>query len=321
MNDDTMISRRLRSTAAVLTAALTLGICCPVGANAGLLDMLGLGGPKYEMAEVPEGYTYELGTDAPGILEKRCGTAVVDYSNTADGYVMVMYTADTQEQVKVQVKGASETYTYNILPHEWASFPLSEGDGDYTVSIFEDIGGSRFALVLSASFSATLSNEFAPFLRPNQYVNYSDAPETVALAFSLTGTTDDTLEMVRRVYDYVTETLKYDRELAATVKSGYLPEMDKILEKKSGICFDYASLMTGMLRSRGVPCKLVVGYAGTVYHAWISVWVDDTGWLDNAIFFDGVEWQRMDPTFASGGGREAAAYIGDGTNYTAKFFY
>ena len=50
-----------------------------------------------------------------------------------------------------------------------------------------------------------------------------------------------------------------------------------LLEKKSGICFDYAALMTGMLRSQGVPCKLVVGYAGTVYHAWISVWTAEHG--------------------------------------------
>lgn len=321
MTEDLKLFRRFRNTAAVLAAALVLGLCCPVGANAGLLDIFGLGGSKYDLAEVPEGYTYELGTDAPGILEKRCGTAVVDYSNTADGYVMVMYTADTQEQVKVQVKGASETYTYNILPHEWSSFPLSEGDGDYMVSIFEDIGGSRYALVLSSSFRVELSDEFAPFLRPNQYVNYADAPESVALAYSLTATTEDTLEKVRRVYEYVTENLRYDKELAATVKSGYLPDLDAVLKKKAGICFDYASLMTGMLRSRGVPCKLVVGYAGSAYHAWISVWVDGTGWVDNAIFFDGTEWQRMDPTFASGGGQAAAAYIGDGSNYTAKFFY
>ena len=34
--------------------------------------------------------------------------------------------------------------------------------------------------------------------------------------------------------------------------------------------------MTGMLRSQGIPSKLVVGYAGTAYHAWISVWTEET---------------------------------------------
>ena len=81
--------------------------------------------------------------------------------------------------------------------------------------------------------------------------------------------------------------------------------------------------MTGMLRSQGVPCKLVVGYAGSAYHAWINVWSEETGWIDAVIFFDGQSWKRMDPTFASSAGESAEImkYIGDGSNYTAKYFY
>ena len=113
------------------------------------------------------------------------------------------------------------------------------------------------------------------------------------------------------------------QELAKTVKSGYLPVLDAVLEKKSGICFDYAALMTGMLRSQGIPCKLVVGYAGQAYHAWISVWSEETGWVEGIIYFNGSAWQRMDPTFASSGKQSASimSYIGDGTNYSAKYFY
>ena len=90
-----------------------------------------------------------------------------------------------------------------------------------------------------------------------------------------------------------------------------------------GICFDYAALMTGMLRSQSVPCKLVVGYAGDVYHAWISVYSEKDGWIDNAIWFDGSTWKRMDPTFASSNNRSdrIMEYIGDGENYTVKYLY
>ena len=110
---------------------------------------------------------------------------------------------------------------------------------------------------------------------------------------------------------------------AANVKSGYLPVLDDVLASKTGICFDYAALMTGMLRSQGVPCKLVIGYAGTAYHAWISVWSEDTGWVDGAIMFDGRTWHRMDPTFASSAKKSESImkYIGDGKNYTAKYLY
>ena len=70
------------------------------------------------------------------------------------------------------------------------------------------------------------------------------------------------------------------------------------------------------------PCKLVVGYAGDIYHAWISVWTEDNGWVDGAIFFDGHAWKRMDPTFASSGHRSAEImeYIENG-NYTVKYLY
>ncbi|MBQ2868224.1 MAG: transglutaminase domain-containing protein, partial [Firmicutes bacterium] len=96
-----------------------------------------------------------------------------------------------------------------------------------------------------------------------------------------------------------------------------------VLEEKKGICFDYAAMMTAMLRSQDVPCKLVVGYAGTAYHAWINVWTEESGWIDAVVFFDGKTWQRMDPTFASSAKQSEAImkYIGDGSNYTAKYFY
>ena len=117
--------------------------------------------------------------------------------------------------------------------------------------------------------------------------------------------------------------LTYDKAKASTVKSGYLPVLDDVLAAKKGICFDYAALMTGMLRSQGVPCKLVVGYAGTAYHAWVNVWTEKDGWIDGVIYFDGTTWQRMDPTFASSSNRSETImkYIGDGKNYTVKYLY
>ena len=75
--------------------------------------------------------------------------------------------------------------------------------------------------------------------------------------------------------------------------------------------------MAAMLRSQGIPCKLVVGFAGDVYHAWISVWSPDQGWVEGTIYFDGVDWQLMDPTFASTTGNPAIV----GVTYTYKYIY
>lgn len=249
--------------------------------------------------------------------------SIIDYSNTRDGYVMVRFVDDTNQRLKVQVTGPSIIYTYDLPMGIWATFPLSDGDGSYKVTVYENISDSKYATVLSTSFQVALSDEFAPFLRPNQYVDYSNATNTIAKAAELVSGLQDSMQKIEKIYEFVVDNLTYDTEKAASVKSGYLPVLDDVLAQKTGICFDYAALMAGMLRSQGIPCKLVVGYADTAYHAWVSVWTEEEGWIDKAIYFDGKSWQRMDPTFASSGGGNKAImeYIGDGSNYTAKFLY
>ena len=133
----------------------------------------------------------------------------------------------------------------------------------------------------------------------------------------------DQLGVVSAVYNYVVTNLTYDTAKASSVQSGYLPNVDVVLAQKKGICFDYAALMTAMLRSQDIPTKLVVGYTGNLYHAWINVYLDGQGWVDNIIYFDGNSWKLMDPTFASSANqsKEIMQYIGNGANYKAKYSY
>ena len=261
--------------------------------------------------------------EASGEKTKCCDVAEVDHSHTEDGYVMVRFTGDTEKRLKVLLKGPKTTYNYNLPKDEWTVFPLSDGSGDYQLGIYQNVTGKQYATVMAAEFTAELADEFAPFLRPNQYVNYSEATKAVTKGLEITEGREHPLEKVEAVYDFVVATLEYDYDKASSVKSGYLPVLDEVLESKKGICFDYAALMTAMLRSQEVPCKLVVGYAGDVYHAWISVYSEKDGWIDNAIWFDGSTWKRMDPTFASSNNRSdrIMEYIGDGENYTVKYLY
>ena len=94
------------------------------------------------------------------------------------------------------------------------------------------------------------------------------------------------------------------------------------MEAGTGICFDYASLMTALLRSQHIPTKLEVGYSGEAYHAWISVYLDEVGWVDNIIEFDGKDWSLMDPTLAASNSADSVKkYFGDGSNCTVKYSY
>ncbi len=295
--------------------------------EAAYVDLLELRGVEIEAEAValsssPAALSTLLLPEASGTAVKQNGKAVIDYSNVADGYVMARFTASSEKRLAVQVAGPTTTYTYYLTVGEWATFPLSDGNGNYKVTVLERVT-DKYAVVLSASIRVTLKDEFAPFLRPNQYVDYETAPKTIEKAAELTKGETEPLGKVEKIYNFVVETLSYDKGKAQTVKSGYLPVLDDVLAAKKGICFDYASLMAGMLRSQGVPCKLVVGYAGTAYHAWINVWTEETGWIDGVIYFDGSAWQRMDPTFASSGKGSASImkYIGDGSNYTVSYLY
>ncbi len=275
------------------------------------------------MAEPPApAVSVVLKCKASGTKEESNKEAVIDYSNSKDGYIMVKYKGDTNKRLKVRVVGPSTTYTYNLSKGQWTVFPLSDGNGTYTVTVYRNAGGDQYATVLSASLKASLKDQFAPFLRPNQYVDYSVAPNTVAKGAELCAGISDPLSKVAAIYDYVVDHLSYDYNRAATVKSGYLPVLDTVLSQKKGICFDYAAVMAAMLRSQQVPCKLVVGYAGGTYHAWISVWTAENGWIDGAIFFNGQSWKRMDPTYASSSGRsqEIMNFIENGS-YTTKYLY
>ena len=87
-----------------------------------------------------------------------------------------------------------------------------------------------------------------------------------------------------------------------------------------GICFDYASLAAAMLRSLGIPCKLITGYVGeSTYHAWNSFYLENEGWITAEIRVSANHWQRVDITFAAGG--MPAGQITGSTEYTTRDTY
>lgn len=261
---------------------------------------------------------------APGTLVHSARQVTIDYSNTADGYVMVKC-ALKGEQLKIILAGPGDTsYTYNLNAEDvYEVFPLTAGNGSYKVSVYKNLYGTRYSLLTSKELEVTLTDEFAPFLRSNQYVHFTADSEVVALAAQLTTNSTSELQTVQTIYHYVINNFVYDYDKARTVTSGYLPDVDQILSLKKGICFDYASLMTAMLRSLNIPTKLVIGYAGTVYHAWISVYTQDSGWVEAVIFFDGSAWKLMDPTYASTArsSKTIMDFIANPGNYRAKFLY
>lgn len=89
---------------------------------------------------------------------------------------------------------------------------------------------------------------------------------------------------VREVHRYVTRTFRYDHALRADTPDWYVPDYKRFMVTRKGICYDMASLTGSLLRSMGVPTRLVMGdVRGFGYHAWNEVYV-------------GKRWRTVDTT-------------------------
>ena len=322
MNEN--VKKRFAAAALGLVLVLNIFTGCGSGdSDNGKIDVSD--SEKSSMSGGSAAVATTLMPEASGTVTDGNSDVTIDMSNTSDGYFMVDYLTQTDKRLKLSVKGPSGTaYTYNITQiGAYETFPFSDGSGTYTIGVYQNVSGNSYSSVFSTTADVSLKDEFAPFLLPNQYVNYTKESKVVKKAAELVSGDSTDLERIQSIYTWVVENVTYDTEKAATVESGYLPDVDEILESKKGICFDYAALMASMLRSQDIPCKLVVGYAGTAYHAWIDAYTSETGWVNNVIYFDGNEWKLMDPTFASSGNEseEVMEYIGDGSNYTEKYLY
>lgn len=258
------------------------------------------------------------GTDTEGDSD-----VTLDFSNKAEGYFAAKYTG-TSSKVKLQVTTEdSSVYTYN-LPSDGTEqyFPFSNGDGTYKIGVYTNIKDTLYATEYETSVDVTLNSSYAPFLYPNQYVWFTKDTKAVAKAEEIVQPADTDLDAVTLVYDYVVNNITYDWDEAENVQSGYIPNVDEVLESGKGICFDYSSLLAAMLRSQRIPTRMEIGYMGSTYHAWISTYIDEIGWVNGIIQFDGTDWSLMDATLASTeGSKEARKYITDSTQYRACYLY
>ncbi|MDO4483069.1 MAG: transglutaminase-like domain-containing protein [Clostridia bacterium] len=217
---------------------------------------------------------------------KKSGT-VIDITHADQGYIMVKQEKASGD-LKLRVEKGKNTLTYDLNSNgNWEVFPLQLGEGKYKVSVFKRKSGKKYASVSSQTFTvSSFSPEEACFLGPNQYVNYTQSTKAVAKAAEICGGLSSDSEKLEAVSKFVLKTLQYDYILALNVSTGYLPDLDAVLDGGKGICFDYAALTACMLRSQGIPTQLCIGYADKVYHAW------------NMVLIDG-EWKRIDLTAES----------------------
>lgn len=244
----------------------------------------------------------------------------LDVSSLDQGYVAV--SAVSNMRLKFQVVKDETTYNYD-LPSDGTPgiFPLQGGNGSYRFRVMENVVDKKYSELYSFTCDVRMQDEFQPFLRPSTYINYTRDSACVRKAAELAAGCSDELGLVSAVYNFVCSQVTYDREKAATVKSGYLPVPDETMNSGKGICFDYAALAASMLRSQGIPTKMIFGYVAPqgLYHAWNMFYTPQSGWVTVSFEVRGENWTRMDLTFSANGAD--ATFIGDGSNYSDVYYY
>ena len=244
----------------------------------------------------------------------------IDFSATSSGYIALQ--VKSGDRLKFQIVKGEETYTYDLPADGTVTvFPLNMGDGDYQFRLMRQVEGTKYAEAWAETKSVALEDEFTPYRRPNQIVNYSADSDCVAEAYEVTKTCETDLEIAAAVYAYLVDNITYDYDKAETVQSGYLPDPDSTLKTKNGICFDYAALAASMMRSQGVPCQVITGYVGAeeLYHAWNRFYIKNEGWLTVEIQAAGSNWKRVDITAAAAG--TSADQLEDDQQYTTRYIY
>lgn len=91
------------------------------------------------------------------------------------------------------------------------------------------------------------------------------------------------LEQVRRIHDYVTDHLEYERDHRWDAA-------DRVLTRGRGSCSEYAYLMIALCRLNGIPARYAGGtriqnvrdhtspYIDRVFHRWVEVYLPGIGW-------------------------------------------
>lgn len=214
----------------------------------------------------------------------------VDFAQSSDGIVKVLLNAGSKVKTKLIIQSGEIKYVYNIADkNDYVNFPLQLGSGNYSVKIFENTTGTKYKNVYAESGDVKIDPENKVYLASTQQVNWTASDDTIRLAAQLvasalkakitkTKNSKSILtqnEIIATFYGYVVKNINYDYDKIKTLTYDYVPDIDVIIKAKKGICYDYSVVLASMLRSQGIPAKLIKGYSTTtsVYHAWNEIYL------------------------------------------------
>lgn len=216
-------------------------------------------------------------TPEPALQSKPASTSIDD-SQAQQGLIIVTYSGEKKGKLRVEKEGVQ--YTYDLfVGSQPVAFPLQLGSGQYTVKIYEHVEANRYKVTLQEQVLATIMKSEEPYLHNMQLVNWRSTDKPIVRAQQLVKDKHADYEKLVAIHNEVINQMVYDYQKLAKIAAGYIPDIAQVWATGKGICFDYASVLASMLRSQGIPAKLVKGYSPNIqgYHAWNEVYLADEG--------------------------------------------
>jgi transglutaminase-like putative cysteine protease len=152
---------------------------------------------------------------------------------------------------------------------------------EYEVTRKEYSRGDFKALEAASHDSATEPKNLARFLEPDRLVPIDG--KIKELADANTRGKQGTVQKAHALYDYVFQTVRYDKSGTGWGRGDSL----WVCDSRHGNCTDFHSLFISLARAEGIPARFEIGFPvptgkeGTIpgYHCWAEFFVAGLGWV------------------------------------------
>ncbi|MCL2564348.1 MAG: transglutaminase-like domain-containing protein [Defluviitaleaceae bacterium] len=213
---------------------------------------------------------------------------VIDISRASEGVVEVKGDPKGKlVRVTIEKEATRERYVYLLSSTNQNIFPLQMGDGQYKITVLKNIVRNELMKVAAKTVYVSGLDESKLFTRSIQLIDFANSEIAIPSIHNMVAKAATDEEKVSIVYEYIINNIDYDFEMGQALPFDYHPIIDYTYVTKKGICYDYASLMAGALRSKGIPAKLQKGYSAKIpgeFHAWNEIYI-------------GKSWFKVDTTY------------------------
>jgi len=166
----------------------------------------------------------------------------------------------------------TDDYGNKYIMFKWTK--PSDGVLEYELVWDIEVDRLQYTLPTVGSLDDEIPESIEKFTEPDELTLWTGFMKEKAE--SIIEGSDSTLEAVRRLTAWVSDTLAYDLSCWAESYTAISTYHNRI-----GVCDEFTNLFTSLARSVGIPTRYVEGlvYSGEEwnYHAWAEVYID--GWI------------------------------------------